>query len=110
MMYRVRATFRTQSAMDFYRRLRDGSIANQRPDGAEIVASMERAVVNEDGRIEWTERCYCDPPLAHERATVLDAHFEDFQIEPVDGHEKFAGVPFMDYLRSLVGSAAGKGN
>jgi hypothetical protein len=110
MIYRVRATLRTQTAEDFYRRLSDGSIASQRPDGAEIVASMERAVVNEDGGIEWTERCYCDPPLAHERATVLDAHFKDFLIEPVDAYEKFAGVPFMDHLRSLAASATGKPN
>ncbi len=110
MIYRVHATFRTQTALDFYRRLTDGSIAAQRPDGAEILASMERAVLADDGRTEWTERCYCDPPLAHERATVLDAHFEDFLIEPVDAYEKLTGVPFMDHLRSLVASAGGNGN
>jgi hypothetical protein len=106
MLYRVLARFRTRTAVDFYKKLNDGSIANQRPDGAEIMASMERAVVNQDGGIEWTERCYCDPPLAHERATVLDAYFEDFLIEPVDAHRNFAGVPFLDRLRTLVASAS----
>lgn len=47
------------------------------PTDRKIVASMNRAVVNQAGEIEWSELCYCNSPLAHERATVLDSHFDD---------------------------------
>ena len=26
--------------------------------------------------VRWSEMCFCDPPLAHERATVLDHYFD----------------------------------
>ena len=102
MIYKVRARFKTDTAARFLDRLNDGSIAGQRPDGAEIVASMERAVVAPDGAVEWAEMCFCNPPLAHERATVLDAHFEDLTTRPVDGHEHYEGGPLMDHLRQLA--------
>ena len=45
MHYLVRARFREETAAELSRLLRDGTIARQRPDGPEIVASMQRAVV-----------------------------------------------------------------
>ena len=75
MIYHVEARFRAGTAQEFLTRLTDGTIASQRPDGAELVASMQRAVVNDQGEVEWSELCYCDPPLAHERTTVLDHLF-----------------------------------
>ncbi len=102
MIYHVRARFRVDTAAAFLAKLTDGTIENQRPDGHELVASMKRAVVGEDGLIEWSERCYCETPLAHERATVLDSHFDDISVEPIDAHENHSGRAFMDYLREVV--------
>ena len=81
MIYRVRARFRTDTAAAFLEKLTDGTVQQQSPDGPEIVASMSRAVLNGAGEIEWSELCYCHSPLAHERATVLDAHFDDMSTE-----------------------------
>ena len=102
MIYHVRAKFRADTAAVFLAKLTDGTINKQSPDGPEMVASMNRAVVNAEGQIEWSERCYCEPPLAHERATVLDQHFEDIRTEPIEAHAQFGGQPFMDHLRALV--------
>ena len=74
-LYAVSAKLIADRAPEFYTRLTDGSIAAQRPDGAEIVAAMQRARIGPDGMARWTETCYCATPLRHERATVFDRYF-----------------------------------
>lgn len=106
MIYHVTATLTQAHAAELLRRLQDGSIAGQRPDGPELVASMHRAVINAEGRAEWSELCYCNPPLAHERATVLDHHFTDIRTTPIDEHRTVEGQPLMEVLRSLAAHAS----
>lgn len=72
MLYAVTARFKPDTAAEFLRKLRDGTIENQKPDGKEIVASMKRAVIGDDGIVRWSEKCYCPTPLEHERETVYD--------------------------------------
>ena len=103
MIYKVKAKIIEDKVGEFYSKLTDGTIANQKPDGEEIVASMNRAVLNGAGEIEWSELCYCSAPLAHERATVLDAHFDDISTEVVEEYQQYEGAPFMKYLKQLVG-------
>lgn len=107
MIYHVRARLKAEHAAVLLEKLTDGRIARQRPDGSEIVASLERAVVNEDGTVEWSEMCFCATPLQHERSTVLDHHFDDITTEPIDAYESYPGRPFMDYLRD-VGARGGQ--
>ena len=98
MIYHVRANFREGTAQLFLDRLTDGTIEQQRPDGREIVASMNRAVVTKGGHVEWSEMCFCASPLHHERSTVLDHYFRDITTDPIDAHEIYQGRPFMDFL------------
>ncbi len=98
MIYAVSGHLIDDKRAEFHRRLTDGTIAAQRPDGAEIVASMRRARVGEDGTVRWTELCYCSPPLRHERETVLDRYFIDINTEPVEAHAPFVGRPLMEIL------------
>lgn len=102
MIYHVRAKLKEDSAPALLAKLTDGTVAGQKPDGRELVASMERAVVNADGEVEWSEMCFCETPLGHERATVLDAHFEGLTTEPIEAHGVYEGKSFMGYLRALV--------
>lgn len=102
MIYHVRAKFREETAAALLAKLADGSIANQHPDGSELVASMERAVINSGGQTEWSEKCFCPSPLLHERATVLDLHFDDIETEPIDAQSNFEGRPFTEYLQELA--------
>ena len=87
---------------ELFGRVQDGSIASQEPDGQEIVAAMKRAVVKDTGEIEWSETCYCNSPLAHERKTVLDHYFTGIETEIVDGYQQHQGSPFTDHLANLA--------
>ncbi len=104
MYYRVSARLREDTAADLYRKLTDGTVAAQKPDGGEIVDSMARAVVRDDGMVVWSEQCYCATPLAHERATVLDKHFGGLKTDEIDGYQDYPGRPFMEYLADVSGS------
>jgi hypothetical protein len=70
---------------EFYRKLTDGTIVKQRPDGEEIVASMKRAVPTGPGVAEWYEMCFCPTPLEHERQTQYNSYFAGMTTEPSDG-------------------------
>ena len=98
MLYAVSAKLIPDRAPEFHTRLTDGSIASQRPDGAEIVAAMKRARAAPDGTVRWTETCYCPTPLQHERATVLDRYFTEIETKVIDKPETFDGAPLMDRL------------
>ena len=102
MFYRVTARLRIDTAADFLRKLTDGTIENQSPDGREIVDAMNRAVLTDDGNVSWSEVCYCKTPLAHERATVFDTHFEALETDVIEGYQHHDGRSFMEYLAELV--------
>jgi hypothetical protein len=102
MLYSVSAKLISDRAPEFNRRLTDGSIAAQRPDGAEIVAAMRRARVGSDGAVRWTETCFCPTPLQHERAMVLDRYFTEIETKVIDKSETFDGAPFMDRLAAQM--------
>ena len=104
MHYRVQAELRQETAGELRRLLQDGTIARQQPDGQEIVESMQRAVVTDDGVIEWSEVCYCPTPLRHERSTVYDRFFDNLTTEPVEGHQQHVGRRFLEYLDGLAES------
>ena len=91
MFYRVTARLKKGMAGSLKQALFDDTIRHQKPDGQEIVDSMERAIVSHDGVVEWSEVCYCDPPLQHERHTVFDRYFDEISIEPVDSYQQHTG-------------------
>ena len=98
MHYTVQARLIPDTAADFLRKLTDGTIENQKPDGKEIVASMKRAVIDEEEVVRWSEVCYCSTQLQRERATVYDHHFTDIETEEVEGYVQFDGESLTAYL------------
>ena len=98
MIYAVKARLIEDRAGEFARRLADGSIRGQEPDGREIVSAMARARIAPDGWVRWTETCYCATPLAHERQTVLDRYFTGIETELVDAHGDPGGMALMERL------------
>ena len=99
MIYRVTAKHIQGKAPEFYTKLTDGSIENQRPDGREIVSSMRRAKIIELGVIQWYETCYCSTPLKHERETVYDRYLEDISTSEVGEYGDVSGDSFWSYLQ-----------
>ncbi len=102
MFYTVQARLIPDTVADFLRKLTDGTIEKQKPDGKEIVASMQRAVIDEEGVVRWSEVCYCPTPLQHERATVYDQHFTAIETKEVEDYVQFEGEDFMEYLEGPV--------
>ena len=99
MHYAIRGHFQLDKAAEFLQLLTDGSIVSQEPDGKEIVASMQRASIDESDTVRWSEVCYCPTPLEHERATVYDHFFSQLKTSVIDGYHDFPGRPFLEFLR-----------
>jgi len=102
MHYTVQARFIPNTATDFLRKLTDGTIENQQPDGKGIVASMKRAVIDEKSVVRWSEVCYCPTPRQHERTTVYDDHFTDIETVEVSDYVEFEGKALMDCMEQLA--------
>ena len=84
---------------EFYEKLTDGTISNQKPDGNEIVNSMKRAKITEPGIISWSEMCFCSPPLKHEQETVYNHYLIDMETKIIDDYIEHSGEPFFDFLK-----------
>ena len=93
MIFSVRAKLIDKQAKKFFHNLTNGTIAQQKPEGKEIVAAMQRARITSNGYVFWTETCYCPTPLKHERETQLNQYFSDIKTTPTEDHKVFDGIP-----------------
>jgi hypothetical protein len=109
MLYTIKAKPKPTELPRFWTLLNDGTIGTQEPDGREIVASMKRAVLV-GGFVEWSETCYCTPPLYHERTTVYDQFFSDFEIQPQTAPTTLNGERFWRYLQQRFGEMPNTGS
>ncbi len=94
--------------------LRAGTYRELEPFGRGLSASLRDARLVPDGRACWEEEeDYCRPPLAQERAAVLDRHFADIIIEVVEqgaGWRQIAALPRLFPALALpVAAGAGSG-
>ncbi len=102
MYYTITARFKVETAAEFFRRLTDGTIENQKPDGKEIVASMRRAKIDHEGVVRWSEVCYCPTPLQHEKKTVYDHFFDAVETNEAEDYVDFEGEDFMQDLARMT--------
>ncbi|WP_251341426.1 hypothetical protein [Haloplanus halophilus] len=95
----VRATPDRDRLPELRRRLDDGEIATMRPFGSALTAALERARYDPaTGEAAWVEEDYCSPPLAQERAAVLDDYFTEIRVvdpdvDPAAGWERLDDLP-----------------
>ena len=97
-IYSVKARYIEEKMNEFYQKLTDGTIQNQKPDGQEIINSMKRAKITDQNTIQWYEMCFCAPPLKHERETVYDHFLTDMETSIIDEYVEYDGELFMDFL------------
>jgi hypothetical protein len=65
-------------------RLEKGEFKGMRPFGGSLTRSLEDARWDaKAGEAVWEEEDYCSPPLAMERAAVLDDYFDNLRVERV---------------------------
>lgn len=98
MIYSVKAKFIEEKMGEFYRKLTDGTIQNQKPDGQEIINSMKRAKITAPNTIQWSEMCFCSLPLKHERETVYNHFLTDLETEIIEDYTEFEGELFLEFL------------
>jgi hypothetical protein len=93
--YLVRARPRAAKLEELEERLRAGAFVDLEPFGRALTKGLRDARVEAAGAI-WEEEDYCSPPLAEERAAVLDAYFDGLAVEPVTegrGWQRIAKLP-----------------
>ncbi|HWS96240.1 MAG TPA: hypothetical protein VN620_07175 [Candidatus Methylomirabilis sp.] len=61
---------------------------------------MNEARIQPDGVATWEEEDYCSPPLAEERAAVLDKYFDEISVERVDAGEGWKRIEALPRLNS----------
>lgn len=94
--YLVKARPNRARLAELRRRLDSGEIRVMRPFGTALHEGLTNARVADEGWTVWEEEDYCRPPLAMERAAVLDTYFTDLSVEPVQegaGWERIETLP-----------------
>jgi len=97
MFYLVRA--KPFSSLKELRNLIDtGYINSLKPFGRAMNYSLQNAKYEFSGYVVWEEEDYCSPPLAMERAEVLDHYFKELTIEPVKEGEGWRAIKHLPNL------------
>lgn len=98
--YLVKARFHEDLLAELRSRLDTGEIQQMRPFGSALQYSLENARIDQPGWAIWEEEDYCRPPLAQERAAVLDTYFTDLNTERVEKGEGWARIESQPMLWS----------
>jgi hypothetical protein len=96
--YLVKAKPVEELLAELRQRLERGEIEVMEPFGTSLHESLENARLQKSGTAIWEEEDYCRPPLAQERAAILDTYFSDLQVERVeegDGWQQIENLPGM---------------
>lgn len=96
--YLVKAKFHENLLTELRTRLDSGEIKEMRPFGSALQHSLENARVDQPGWAIWEEEDYCRPPLAQERAAVLDTYFTDLSVEKVERGEGWLRIESLSRL------------
>ncbi len=97
----VRARPKQHRLTELRERLDSGEIEAMEPFGRAMIRALDKARFDPETReAVWIEEDYCSPPLAMERAEVLDDYFEELTIVEEDVNES-AGWERIDDLPGL---------
>jgi hypothetical protein len=96
--YLVRARADGERLSELRARLDSGEIRVMRPFGEALQYSLDHARLEPDGEAVWEEEDYCVPPLAQERAAVLNTYFRDLRVERVERGEGWAKIELLPRL------------
>jgi hypothetical protein len=94
--YIVRAKPKPDRLNELKERLGRHAFVQMRPFGQALTRALNDARIQADGTAIWEEEDYCSPPLAEERAAVLDTYFEGITVERVqegEGWKQIANLP-----------------
>ena len=98
--YLVRAKPKAERLRELSRQLQRKAFVGLRPFGKALTHSLENARSESDGTAIWEEEDYCSPPLAEERAAVLDLYFDEITVEPVNAGEGWKQIQTLPKLNT----------
>ncbi|MBK9008763.1 MAG: hypothetical protein IPM31_17470 [Anaerolineae bacterium] len=88
-----------QSKMNDLRKWLDsGEIRAMRPFGNALQMGLDNARWQTEGIAIWEEEDYCVPPLAQERAAVLDDYFTELNVQYVSKGEGWKRIEPLKML------------
>lgn len=96
--YLVKAKIDQDQAIELRSRLDSGEINKMRPFGRALQYSLDNMRTDKQGWQVWEEEDYCNPPLAQERAAVLDTYFSELSVKLVqkgDGWSEIDSLPIF---------------
>ena len=98
--YLVRAKYHADLLDELRKRLDRGEIQKMKPFGQALHYGLENARLDssEPGLVAWEEEDYCNPPLAQERAAVLDTYFTELRVERVQENQGWAKIESLPRL------------
>ncbi|UYN88890.1 MAG: hypothetical protein KIT08_07225 [Anaerolineales bacterium] len=94
--YLVTAEPKAELMRELRTRLDSSEIQAMQPFGQSLHHGLENAKLQADGTAIWEEEDYCIPPLAQERAAVLDDYFSGIKVERVQegaGWQRIEDLP-----------------
>ncbi len=98
--YIVRAKPKPERIAELHTRLCENAFVNLRPFGKALTYSLTEARTQPDGTATWEEEDYCSPPLAQERAAVLDRYFDEITVEQVNAGEGWKQIEALPKLNA----------
>jgi hypothetical protein len=103
--YIVQARPKPDRLRELNRKLRENAFIDLRPFGKALTQSLCGARIQADGLAIWEEEDYCSPPLAQERAAVLDTYFDEITVEQVnagEGWKQIEGLPKLNATAKVI--------
>lgn len=76
-------------------RLNRGEIRVMHPFGKALHYSLDNARYQDDGVAVWEEEDYCSPPLAQERAAILDTYFRELTVARVEQNQGWKQIEHL---------------
>ncbi|NJN83651.1 MAG: hypothetical protein HC802_16125 [Caldilineaceae bacterium] len=104
--YLVTARPRADQLNDLTAQLGEAAFVDLRPFGQSLTKGLLGARWQSEGVAIWEEEDYCSPPLAMERAAVLDAYFDDIQVERVERDEGWQRIQDLPRIFPKVADGA----
>lgn len=96
--YLVKAQPKKEDLDKLFRELEKNGFLDLKPFGKALTYGLRNARLLESGIAVWEEEDYCRPPLAEERAAVLDDYFNNIEVEKVQKNEGWQRIQNMPKL------------
>lgn len=96
--YLVRAKPKADPLAELGEELGRQAFLDLRPFGQALSYGLNNARWERPGLAIWEEEDYCSPPLAMERAAVLDRYFDEITVERVQRDEGWQRIQHLPQI------------